>query len=98
MHSLYRALEKFVVGVNVMGVSNLVERMGSKSESYRRTFAEQKGFGGYAYEELERYIERSPGPPAADAGAHPSGQQRHRHAHQRNHAPDRRPQGGGQGF
>jgi dipeptidyl aminopeptidase/acylaminoacyl peptidase len=60
MHSLYRAPEKFVVGVNVVGVSDLVERMGYKSESYRRTFAEQKGFGGYAYEKLERYIERSP--------------------------------------
>jgi hypothetical protein len=52
--------EKFVVGVNVVGVSDLVERMGSKSESYRRTFAEQKGFGCYAYEKLKRYIERSP--------------------------------------
>ncbi|MEE8606268.1 MAG: alpha/beta fold hydrolase [Nitrospiraceae bacterium] len=60
MHSLYRAPEKFVVGVNVAGVSDLVERMGSKSKSYRRTFAEQIGFGGYAYEKLERYIERSP--------------------------------------
>jgi dipeptidyl aminopeptidase/acylaminoacyl peptidase len=60
MHSLYRAPEKFKVGVNIVGVSDLVERMGYKSESYRRTFAQQKGFGGYAYEKLERYIERSP--------------------------------------
>jgi dipeptidyl aminopeptidase/acylaminoacyl peptidase len=60
MHALYRAPEKFKVGVNVVGVSDLVERMGYMPESYRRTFAEQKGFGGYADEKLERYIERSP--------------------------------------
>lgn len=60
MHALYRTPEKFKVGVNVVGVSDLVERMGYKPESYRRTFAEQPGFGGYAHEKLERYLERSP--------------------------------------
>ncbi|MFQ5927657.1 MAG: alpha/beta hydrolase family protein [Terriglobia bacterium] len=60
MHALYRAPEKFRVGVNVVGVSDLVERMGYKSERYRRAFAEQKGFGGYAYENLKPYLERSP--------------------------------------
>ncbi len=60
MHALYRQPQKFKVGVNVVGVSDLVERMGYKPESYRRTFAEQPGFGGYAHEKLERYIERSP--------------------------------------
>jgi dipeptidyl aminopeptidase/acylaminoacyl peptidase len=60
MHALYRAPEKFKVGVNVVGVSDLVERMGYKPESYRRTFAEQKGFGGTAAEKLQTYIERSP--------------------------------------
>jgi len=60
MHALYRAPEKFKVGVNVVGVSDLVERMGYATENYRRTFAEQKGFGGYAHEKLERYVERSP--------------------------------------
>lgn len=60
LHALYRAPKKFKVGVNVVGVSDLVERMGYKSESYRRTFAEQKGFGGYAHEKLEAYLERSP--------------------------------------
>jgi len=60
MHALYRAPEKFKVGVNVVGVSDLIERMGYTSDSYRRTFAEQKGFGGYAYENVKPYLERSP--------------------------------------
>ncbi len=60
MHALYRAPEKFKVGVNVVGVSDLVERMGYATDNYRRAFAEQKGFGGYPNEKLERYIERSP--------------------------------------
>ncbi len=60
MHALYRAPKKFKVGVNVVGVSDLVERMGYATENYRRTFAEQKGFGGYPHEKLDRYIERSP--------------------------------------
>jgi len=60
MHALYRAPEKFKVGVNVVGVSDLVERMGYKSESYRRSFAEQKAFGGTPWEKLQPYLERSP--------------------------------------
>ncbi len=60
MHALYRAPEKFRVGVNVVGVSDLVERMGYKSERYRRTFAEQRGFGGTPWENLRPYLERSP--------------------------------------
>ncbi len=55
-----RAGHQFVSSDWLKVQSDLVERMGSKSESYRRAFAEQKGFGGYAYEKLERYIERSP--------------------------------------
>lgn len=60
MHALFRAPKKFKVGVNVVGVSDLVERMGYKSERYQRTFAEQKGFGGTPRQNLETYIERSP--------------------------------------
>lgn len=60
MHALYRAPEKFRVGVNAAGVSDLVERMGYKSEGYRRTFAEQEGFGGTPQENLAAYLERSP--------------------------------------
>lgn len=60
MHALFRAPEKFKVGVNVVGVSDLVERMGYKSESYRRTFAQQKGFGGTPWEKLQPYLDRSP--------------------------------------
>ncbi len=60
MHALYRAPQKFKVGVNVVGVSDLVERMGYSSEGYRKIFADQKGFGGPASEKLQNYINRSP--------------------------------------
>ncbi len=60
MHALYRAPQKFKVGVNVVGVSDLVERMGYSSDSYRKLFADQKGFGGPASEKLQNYVNRSP--------------------------------------
>jgi dipeptidyl aminopeptidase/acylaminoacyl peptidase len=60
MHALYRQPQKFKVGVNVVGVSDLVERMGYSTDNYRRIFAEQKGFGGPPSEKLQNYINRSP--------------------------------------
>jgi dipeptidyl aminopeptidase/acylaminoacyl peptidase len=60
LHAIFRQPEKFKVAVEVVGVADLVERMGYKTDSYRRTFAEQKGFGGTASQKLEVYLERSP--------------------------------------
>jgi dipeptidyl aminopeptidase/acylaminoacyl peptidase len=60
LHAIFRQPEKFKAAVEVVGVADLVERMGYKTDSYRRTFAEQKGFGGTASQKLEVYLERSP--------------------------------------
>ena len=60
MHALYRAPQKFQVGVNVVGVSDLVERMGYSTDSYRKIFSDQKGFGGPPSEKLDNYLNRSP--------------------------------------
>jgi dipeptidyl aminopeptidase/acylaminoacyl peptidase len=60
LHAIFRQPEKFKVAVEVVGVADLVERMGYKTDSYRRTFAEQKGFGGTANQKLEVYLDRSP--------------------------------------
>lgn len=60
LHAIFRQPEKFKVAVEVVGVADLVERMGYKTDSYRRTFAEQKGFGGTANQKLDVYLDRSP--------------------------------------
>ncbi len=60
LHAIFRQPEKFKAAVEVVGVADLVERMGYKTDSYRRTFAEQKGFGGPADKKMEIYLERSP--------------------------------------
>ncbi len=60
LHAIFRQPEKFKAAVEVVGVADLVERMGYKTDSYRRTFAEQKGFGGTADKKLDVYLERSP--------------------------------------
>jgi len=60
LHAIFRQPEKFRVAVEVVGVADLVLRMGYKTDSYRRTFAEQKGFGGPANQKLEVYLDRSP--------------------------------------
>lgn len=60
LHAIFRQPEKFKVAVEVVGVADLVQRMGYKTDSYRRTFAEQKGFGGTANQKLDVYLDRSP--------------------------------------
>jgi dipeptidyl aminopeptidase/acylaminoacyl peptidase len=60
LHAIFRQPEKFRAAVEVVGVADLVTRMGYKTDNYRRTFAEQKGFGGPADKKLEVYLERSP--------------------------------------
>ncbi len=60
LHAIFRQPDKFKAAVEVVGVADLVERMGYKTDSYRRTFAEQKGFGGTANQKLDVYLERSP--------------------------------------
>lgn len=60
LHAIFRAPEKFTCAVEVVGVADLVARMGYKGEGYRRTFAEQKGFGGPPEQKMEVYLERSP--------------------------------------
>lgn len=60
LHAIFRAPEKFKVAVEVVGVADLVSRMGYKSDSYRKIFAEQPGFGGPADKKLDVYKERSP--------------------------------------
>ncbi|MGQ9619248.1 MAG: alpha/beta hydrolase family protein [Candidatus Aminicenantia bacterium] len=60
LHAIFRAPEKFKVAVEIVGVADLVSRMGYKNDLYRKIFAEQQGFGGPANEKLEIYKERSP--------------------------------------
>ncbi len=60
LHAIFRAPEKFKVAVEVVGVADLVSRMGYKDDSYRKIFAEQPGFGGPADKKLDVYKERSP--------------------------------------
>ncbi len=60
LHAIFRAPEKFKVAVEVVGVTDLVSRMGYKDDSYRKLFSEQPGFGGPADKKLEIYKERSP--------------------------------------
>ncbi len=60
LHAIFRQPDNFKAAVEVVGVADLVERMGYSKDSYRRTFAEQKGFGGTANQKLEVYLERSP--------------------------------------
>lgn len=60
LHAIFRAPEKFKVAVEVVGVTDLVSRMGYKDDSYRKIFAEQPGFGGPADKKLDVYKERSP--------------------------------------
>jgi len=60
LHAIFRQPEKFKAAVEVVGVADLVTRMGYKTDSYRRTFAEQKGFGGTAFQKLDVYLDRSP--------------------------------------
>lgn len=60
LHAIFRQPEKFRAAVEIVGVADLVQRMGYKTDSYRRTFAEQPGFGGTANEKLEIYLDRSP--------------------------------------
>ncbi len=58
--AIFRQPEKFKVAVEVVGVADLVARMGYKGDGYRRTFAEQKGFGGPVEKKMDVYLERSP--------------------------------------
>lgn len=60
LHAIFRAPEKFKVAVEVVGVTDLVSRMGYKDDFYRKIFAEQPGFGGPADKKLDVYKERSP--------------------------------------
>lgn len=60
LHAIFRQPEKFKVAVEVVGVADLVARMGYKTDSYRRTFAEQKGFGGPVEKKMDVYLDRSP--------------------------------------
>ncbi len=55
LHAIFRAPEKFKVAVEVVGVADLVSRMGYKDDSYRKIFAEQPGFGGPADKKLDVY-------------------------------------------
>jgi len=60
LHAIFRQPQKFRAAVDVVGVADLVARMGYKTDAYRRTFAEQRGFGGPASQKLENYLDRSP--------------------------------------
>jgi dipeptidyl aminopeptidase/acylaminoacyl peptidase len=60
LHAIFRQPEKFRAGVDIVGVTDLVARMGYQDDSYRRTFSEQKGFGGTASQKTDVYLDRSP--------------------------------------
>jgi dipeptidyl aminopeptidase/acylaminoacyl peptidase len=60
LHAIFRRPELFKVAVAHVPVADLPTRMKMHSEGYRRTFAQQKGFGGTFEENPAPYIARSP--------------------------------------
>jgi dipeptidyl aminopeptidase/acylaminoacyl peptidase len=60
LHAIFRRPELFKVAVAHVPVADLPTRMKMHSESYRRTFAAQKGYGGTFEQNPKPYLDRSP--------------------------------------
>jgi len=60
LHAIFRRPELFKVAVAHVPVADLPTRMKMHSDAYRKTFADQKSFGGTFQQNPTPYLERSP--------------------------------------